>query len=543
MSKKSKRKAAARAAMKQQKKPIAPPPKKPVNKKALAVAVSALLLVSIIVGVLVWALTPRPIDYLKSDLSKYIKLSEGDYKGYTLNIPLDEANDASVERKIMQLRYLKRTQKNNGSGVINLGLPIGLGDSVKIYYRGYTLDENGKEVDIDGAINFFEGSAYSLGIGSLNAAFPVGMEEALIGKIPSSYPIFTKKTPGGIVEEGDVVYISYKAMYPDGTSREVKTERVDLSRTDLDSIYGIGFAGKIVGLRIGETEKNPISLPYDGKEAVYFDLNVDYATNCESASLTVSGRFPASYDDPALRGKTAYFDIYFKDVVAYDVPEYNEAFITDVLKISSEELDKFEGDTVVEKHRAMLLSAEREEIEESNRTLKIEAVQSHFLEKVKIKKLPKLEIEELYREYYVQLQTEYMNGYNAYVYPSLNAFAEAYLGLNKGESWQDYLTERAKDVILSDIIFFYIIRKEGIVPTAEEYQRVYDEAVEMHLDYALNNDINKPELDKITDPDEKAKKIAEIKAEMMEYYGEEYFERMAYYEFALDTVVAFATFA
>ena len=516
MSKKSKRKAAAKAALKPQKKPYTPPPKKPINKKVVAIVISSVLLVAMLVGVGFWIFTPRPIDYLKDDLSKYIKISESDYKGYNLTLPLDVADESSVDRKIMNLRYLKRTQKNNGSGVINLGLPINLGDSVKIYYRGYTLDENGREIDIDGARNFFESSPYSLGIGSLNAAFPVGLEEALIGKIPSSYPIFTQKTPGGPVEAGDVVYLTYKAMFPDGTSTEVTAERIDLSRTDLDATYGIGFADKIVGLRIGEVEKSPITLPYDGKEAVYFELKVEYATNCESSPLTVSGKFPASYEDESLRGKTAYFDIYFKDVVAYDVPEYNEAFITDTLGITSEELEKYEGETVVAQHRAMLLAESEEEIAESNRNLKVEAVWAYLSDKVKIKKFPKREVDKLYEEYYLQLQTEYMNGYNAYVYPSFAAFAEAYLGLAKGENWQNYIRERAESVIIEKIIFYYIIRKEGLVPSEAEYNEIYNASVAEYLDYFLNNDINKPELDKITDPVEKEKRIAEIKADMME---------------------------
>ena len=49
------------------------------------------------------------------------------------------------------------------------------------------------------------------------------------------------------------------------------------------------------------------------------------------------------------------------------------------------------------------------------------------------------------------------------------------------------------------------------------------------------------ELDKITDTAEKNERINEIKAEMLEYYGEGYFEELVYYEAALDKIFEFAT--
>ena len=73
--------------------------------------------------------------------------------------------------------------------------------------------------------------------------------------------------------------------------------------------------------------------------------------------------------------------------------------------------------------------------------------------------------------------------------------------------------------------------------TGKEFSEAYDALVSDHLNYF----IEKEGIDKIEDPEEKNKKIEEIKAEMMEYYGERYFEELVYYEAALDKIIGYAT--
>jgi hypothetical protein len=43
------------------------------------------------------------VDFLKDDLSKYITISEEDYKNYTINLSFDSVDSSDVEREIMQL--------------------------------------------------------------------------------------------------------------------------------------------------------------------------------------------------------------------------------------------------------------------------------------------------------------------------------------------------------------------------------------------------------------------------------------------------------
>ena len=59
-----------------------------------------------------------------------------------------------------------------------------------------------------------------------------------------------------------------------------------------------------------------------------------------------------------------------------------------------------------------------------------------------------------------------------------------------------------------------------------------------HLNYYLE-EIYDDELAGLKTEAEREARIIEIKEEMMDYYGEEYFRELVYYEFAYDTVISF----
>ena len=89
------------------------------------------------------------------------------------------------------------------------------------------------------------------------------------------------------------------------------------------------------------------------------------------------------------------------------------------------------------------------------------------------------------------------------------------------------------------IIILKLIRKENLIPTAEQFDSLYEELVGEHLNYYLES-IYDEELAAIKNDADRQARILEIKEEMMEYYGEEYFTELTYYEFAYDDVTAFA---
>lgn len=477
----------------------------------------------------------KDIDYLEDNISRYITIPENDYKGYTLEVLYDEMREGDVDRKIMSLRYQKRgAALNNGGSVINLGRPIDAGDTVKIYYRGYTLDESGNENAFSGGCNF-SSSPYSLGIGSLG--FIPGFEESLLGAIPSDYSRLSVKKSGKVLE-GDVIYLSYRAMLPDGTSVTKVSERINLSAGDVDEKYGNGFAGFFVDTKIGEKISQNATFEMGAGSAVYFDMTVDYATSGEDKPLTISAYFPTDYKEASLRGVSVLFDVFFEEVIAYDTPKYDEAFITGTLGVTEAMLSKYEGSGIVEKHKNMLKAQIEEEYLSTKKTMVEEAIWKHLHEAVKVKRLPKSEVEEVYEQYYGEIKEAYE--YYSSMYSSIDQFASAYLGITDGADWREYIRERAEAVVTEKLIFYYIIREENLLPSDADYQARYDATVQEYLDYYTEN-IYKEELEAIKNEADREKKIAEIKAEMLEYYGEEYFVEMVYYEYSLDAFISLPT--
>ena len=230
--------------------------------KIIIVSTIALLLVATLVAcILVSVLSTKDVDYMKDNLSRYISRSEEDYKGYSLELVYDEMREGDLERKIMSLRYQNRkTPLHNGGNILNLNLPINAGDTVKIYYRGYTVDGEGVETNIAGACNF-SGSASSLCIGSLG--FIPGFEESLLGVKPADYSRLGIKRSGEVAQ-GDVVYLTYRAMLPDGSSVTKSSERIKLADAEIDSKYGTGFREFLQGVKIGEKisqNENPTHSP------------------------------------------------------------------------------------------------------------------------------------------------------------------------------------------------------------------------------------------------------------------------------------------
>jgi len=505
-----------------------------LSKKSIIIisAVSLVLVAALVIGIVFSVIFSRDIDYLEDNLSLYITLPEKEYKGYTLEVLYDEMRDSDVDRKIMSLRYQKRKGTlHNGGNVINLNQPIDAGDTVKIYYRGYTVDELGNETAFNGGCNF-SSTPYSLGIGSLG--FIPGFEESIIGVKPADYSKLTVKNTGN-VEVGDVIYLSYKAMLPDGSSVSKTAEKIDLSILGIDDEYGAGFKNHFIGKKIGTKMSESVTFEKDGGSAVYFDMTVEYATVGEDNPLTIEAYFPADYGEASLKGKTVFFDVYFEEVVAYDTPEYNEEFITKTLGVSDEALSEYEGNNVVEKHKNMLKAEIEKEYLENKKTLVEEAIWNHLHENVKVKRLPQSQVDEIYYEYYNEIQNTYQT-YSQY-YDSVDSFAKTYLKITDGTDWKEIIRERAESVVTEKLMFYYIIRKESLVPSDEEFQARYNENVEEFLSYYTDN-IYSDELQSIKNEADREKRIAEIKAEMMNYYGEEYFTEMVYYEHCLDGFVS-----
>lgn len=532
---KQKRKAAVAAAEK------AATSKKPrAIKIAVISSVSLLLVAAFVVGLVAVILMQKNLDYMKDDLSRYISISDKEYKNYELELKFDTVTEKDVDRKIMSLLFEHRSSEPlyNGANVKNK--PVTVGDKVYIYYRGYTVDENGNQVSVSGTSNLL-GDIYALEIGSLS--FIPGFEEGLIGKVPTDYAQF-ELIDSGFVQKNDVIYLSYTALMPDGSTVQKSAERIDLMSANVDTLYGVGFkdyfegtgsnSKKTVGSKISENA----TFALDGGTVVYFDMSVNYVTRCEHNAITVDAHFPADYQEASLRGTDIKFDVFIKYTNIYEVPEYDEKFITETLKISEETLSAYEGNSIVERHRSLVRAAVEIENQEARQSIIEEAVWDYYNSIVKVKRLPESDVNEIYQQYYNELYSTYQSYYTS-SYSSFDAFARAYYGLSTSADWSAYVMKQAESVIIEKLIFYYIMRAENFVPSVDEFTASYNETVQEYLDYYLE-EIYAEELEKIENEEDKNARILEIKEEMLDYYGEEYFNEIVYYDYALDKIIALA---
>lgn len=506
--------------------------KKTSKKKIIIIAVSVFLALMAALLIVLAIISNRGVNYLKDDLSEYISIDPSVYESYTATIPKKEIGDSEIERLIMNLLYEKRNKTPLESGAKMFSVPLTVGDKAYVYFRGYTKDENGRDMDIEDACNLKDKKPSSAQIGSLSLY--EGFEEALIGKTPSEHTL--KKNSSGKVSAGDVVYLSYIAMYSsDGKNYKRTSVRIDLSEEDVDAKYGEGFATSLIGQNIGEYL--PACIYKIGEEeVVYGDMVVDFTTE-KNNPIIAEVTMPIDYEDKALRNKKVTFEIYLDGANLYKAPEYNESFIKDTLAISDEDLAGYEGETLVKKHRAKLKEELEAELSKTKKLLVEEELWDILNASVKVYKLPKKEVREVYNEYLEELHEEYY--YYKASYKSVADFAIDYYKISSSANYKEYIASQAENVIVEKLIFYYIARYEKLLPTGEEYRRLYEETVAEYLDYYIEK--KKDEIDVLDTEEKKAKKIAEIKAEMMEYYDEEYFRETVYYTVCMDALLENAT--
>jgi hypothetical protein len=86
------------------------------------------------------------------------------------------------------------------------------------------------------------------------------------------------------------------------------------------------------------------------------------------------------------------------------------------------------------------------------------------------------------------------------------------------------------------LIFYYIIRKENVIPSEERYKEIFDglfdKFVVHYMDGATAEDYSSVE--------GYNRARAEAEAAVMEFYGEDFFRHQVYYDYALDTLLGFS---
>ena len=514
-------------------------PKPTASKSRVWICVLAVLaLAGIGVGIFFGFFYDGSFSYLTSDLSKYITVKESDYSNIVFDIPLVSYEDEDVERALASYLVDNRGKaKYDGLGIKEL--PIELGSTVSYFYRRYTIDENGREVDIPENINIASDTAATLTVGDYDNF--KGIDALLMGKIPSQLTPL-EKIISGKVEEGDVIYVSYSAVSP-LFDKSVVSERIDLSDPEIEKTYGTGFIDYVVGLDIGSTQ-SVFYLPQGdkGDEIAYASLTVDFVTRCEDGALTLETEFSPTYsddsstgsvDESTLRGTRIYMDIFVKHHVMYELPEYNDEFITETLGIERATLDKYEGATLAEKHARYTEELIKDNIESVNNRLIEEKLLAHFKKIGEVVKYPEAELDTLYNSYLVSLQASFEEYGSSY--ESFDDFACYAYGLSDGADWEEYLMNYAKSEIKNTMVFFYVARTVGYLPpTEEEYNEVYDRIMSYELDLLIEE--HRDEIAEL-EGEEYDEYVAELREEIIDTVGESGLKAVIWREIATDKMV------
>ncbi len=483
----------------------------------------------------------RRIDYLNDKLSKYVYISEDDYKNVTVDSSVTPVTEIDVKTRLVQIlaEYTGKV-KYDGAWVNNATL--GPGDSVNVWYRGYMLREDGSKEDFSFKLDTLDYVNCEIGGGSYL------FEHGLVGANRDDYARLSVREDG-VVKEGDLVEIKYYVVYADGSGDNTAnrgddgklTALVDLGSAYTLDKYGTEFSDRLVGKEIGEElQMFSTTLEDRGGQAFYtgFEIVRAYEYTSDKAPLTVTVEFPYNYaNSEELRGKTAYFDVFIKNAIHYESAVLNDAFVTEKLKLTADDLKEYEGESLSEKYMSFLREYLDDEREAEKQAEIESALWEHYLNKAEIKKKPNFEIKAVYNELYAELRKMYNSDESAADY-GFDGYVAMIMGLET-EDWQSALSALAEEMVIEKLVKFYIIVEENLIPSEEEYQQVYDDMINnLLIDYLAEVGCKRENFD----TEEKYNERVELyRTQMISYYGEDSLKDEAYYIHAIKTLKTYAT--
>ncbi len=483
----------------------------------------------------------RPLDFMKDDLDRYVTVDAEDYKGYDIKINVPEPTEDDLEFEIIKLLASKR-KTDNVDRTYWLNRPIGAGDAVYVYYAGYEYDEDGNRVEIPNSSNYsytVEKLKNSGGIMIGGGSMIPGFEYSLLGVVPNHYNTDFVRYTTGNVQEGDVVYATASYVKEDGLLYEGATIRIDLGDENVERLWGVNIYDYLKEEQIGMTNTSPITLTCEGSgdKITFTRITVNYITRCEDDSvLTIQARFPYDYSEESLRGKEVYFDIFFFGVVDYECPTYDDTFVLETLGVKEELIADYEGASAAEKYKNYRKDLLQKEYLD-NVALESENVMWEHLKKtITVKEYPKREVNRVYDNYYYSLRASYIEANSDGAgYESLDEFACESLALDKGADWTGYIMQMTEDEIKEKLIFYSIMRAEGLAPTDEEFSRCYREELELDFEYYYGKG-----RDDYKSAEEYEVALAEYEKMMLDEVGVSYYNDIIYYAFATPAILDFA---
>jgi FKBP-type peptidyl-prolyl cis-trans isomerase (trigger factor) len=559
------------------------------QKKKLAIVITAaVLFVAICVSCVFLLIIPmvkrdKNFDYHKSDLSKYISLPEEVYKNYSMSLNISKPRDIDVDIATLSMVTADKSKQPLYEGALQRDVAITAGDIVNIYYRGYIIQDGRQKTVVSNLANDTYTSFEIGGCAFPSPNYPVrGVENALLGIVPSEHTKF-ERIKDGDVKENYIVYVTFE-RYPtsdEKKSESGKKERIDLEGETLESVYGKGFKEALVGKPIG-AEINKFTSVIEGVEYTYKNIKVDFATECEKSDkvVRVEGYYPYHTGSTVLNNKDVTFEIYVQSTQVYETPEFNDEYIAKkVAEVDSgvrmDELLEYEGESLVEKYRAYAKAYLYEQYEAELRSQIEDNIWSHYNNKVEIKRVPGIKVDEIYYEYYSEVSKAFeesggvvynKNTEETETYDNLSDYAKVYLGLwNATDDWTVLVRELAEDLVVERIVLYYIMYAENIAPTESELAAKVEKIREEYMDeyiyqYLSDFQANRADFEASTKKEnveyvakmdriilawktndtanaEYVEFVREREAEMFDYYDDNYFIEMAYYEIVMDVVV------
>ncbi len=530
-----------------------------IPESRLAVVITAavlalILIVSAIIFTVDYVANDKGFDYLNSNMSKYVFISEEDYKNFKLNVDIAKPREVDIQNSILGLIASNKGDAIEGPNeAVNSGVSITPGSVVRLWYRGYILGKDGEEIEMDGLSNYTQANSAELEVGSLY--FPAGFELSLVDYYLDRNRTRFEKITDGTISSDMVVYVNYtKTLTSAGTKSESKNIRIDLSE-DVDKEYGQGFKDHILSMSIGADKEFGITDP-KGTHYTY-KLTVSFATQCEGADdvLIIDTRFSYNTANESLRNQDVRFEVFVDSVRRYETKEFNDDFVKEIAerkesKVSLEILEGYEGETLTEKYVAYITDELDKSYEKLYDQAAEDALWDYLHEKATIKKYPKAKVDGIYTDYISDLEREFeinegrlwnsMQG--QYVtYKTFDEYAIAYYGFTKTPeyaTWRDYVYGMSQMVVGERMIFYYIMDEVGFEPTDAEIEKAIADKKQEYIDEYIEQYLqSEGKTEKHFTEEEYAAYVAERTEEVLDYYDEAHFEEMAYYTLFLDKIL------
>ena len=370
------------------------------------------------------------------------------------------------------------------------------------------------EIDLSGYVEIDEKyyKNYTVEI-KVNKVTDADVEAAIDQVLDSKQSLLPGTTP---IKSGDTVYIFYTGYYVDDAGEKVYFDG------------GSNADGTSYGLKIGSGsfiegfESNMI-----GK------IPADYSME---NPMIIEAKFPDNYWESSLAGKTAYFEVTVDrkngNYQLYGKSTLSETFIKETLGFTDALLAEYEGENVVDKYKSYVRKALR-----YNGVSAEEYIWRAFWESViegegaVIKEYPSEYVEDALKEIMASFEKAYQAHSAYYTYDDYGC---AHFGVAKGSDWRSEAKEWAKEIVKQELIFYYIMDKEGLDPTEDEFALLLDEYIVYSLEL---EDIT---VNRFNTVEEFEAHKEQYRAKMVATYGANYFKDAIYFNCGYEAVISYA---